>query len=74
MPSVLATEIGEFIRKIEETLESSDTFDITFALQRRTTDQADQAINDGFQIWFEGDGADALGASPTNPWQVPSGW
>lgn len=74
--AAVAREISAFIHKVEESTESSETFQITFDLTRITTDadSTPQAINEGYQIYFEGSMEDALGGSPTTPWALPAGY
>ena len=63
-------EIGAFVAKVEQSSES-DTYTLTGVLGRATTDQGAQSIHANYQMFFNGDAADALGTTPAHTWSLP---
>lgn len=72
--AALPVDIGAFIHKLEESDNATEPWEVQFAGQLRTEDAAAQAINANYQIFFRGSAVDALGASPSQAWTLPSGY
>ena len=68
VPGAIGVNIGDFVFKVEQSNQSSESFDVEFQATRRVTDGTN-AILAGYQIFFKGDMSDG-----TTSWSLPAGY
>ena len=75
IPLAIATDVGEFIHRLEKAGTDDDTnpYTITFEALYTPADQAGDTLLEGGRIWFKGSPAGPK-SSATPAWSLPSGY